>query len=138
MPVEDAPLGVVDAVRSRRVLLVESSPAAEAPAAMLDEPPAFAPRPDEEPAVPKAVLADPLPAVAPPALKLEDVSPFAPAEEAPAPRAALACPLFALAAPTPRLEPVPALPEEEPAVPNAVLALLLPEVDAPEPTVEAL
>jgi phage tail protein X len=45
---------------------------------------------------------------------------------------------LALAPPTPKLEAVPALLDEEPAVPNAVLALPLPDVEAPEPTVEEL
>jgi hypothetical protein len=84
-------------------------------------------------------LVEPLPAVAPPTTKVEEVPPFAPyrEEDAPVPNAALAWPLSALAAPTPRVEPVPAAPEEEPPVPNAVLALPL-VVEAPEPMVEEL
>ena len=46
--------------------------------------------------------------------------------------------MSALAAPAPKVDDVPAAPAEEPPVPIAVLALPLPEVDAPEPTVEEL
>ena len=45
---------------------------------------------------------------------------------------------MALAAPTPRVELVPVRPAEVPPVPIAVFALPLPDVDAPEPTVEEL
>jgi hypothetical protein len=77
MPVEDAPFGVLDAVRSLRVVGdVMSRSVADPPAARLDELPAL--DPEDEPAVPNAVLLEPLPAVALPAPRVEDVPPFAP------------------------------------------------------------
>jgi len=70
MPVEEAPVPMLDAVRPL--------PAVEPPAARLEEVPLFDPVPDEEAPVPIAVLVEPRPAIAPPTPMVEEVPPFDP------------------------------------------------------------
>ena len=63
-------MGVLDAIRSL--------PELELPAASEEDVPLRLPEPDEEAPVPRAVEVEPLPAVAPPTPRLDEVPLFAP------------------------------------------------------------
>ena len=81
--------------------------------------------PVEEAPVPMLEAVRPLPAVDPPAARLEDVPLWEPAEDAPVPSAVLVEPLPAVAPPTPMLEEVPPFDpyrDDDAPVPSAALA----------------